>query len=79
MLLRLTPKTVLNLRVTARKQGKTISEVAEERLVVAWLHRHLQFGPILDPSRVRVPLLQAKVVRHVAFEVVSVRPSSQEG
>ena len=35
VLLRLTPKTVRNLRATARKQGRTISEVAEERLVVA--------------------------------------------
>ncbi|MBL9219014.1 MAG: hypothetical protein JNG82_11035 [Opitutaceae bacterium] len=35
VLLRLTPKTVRNLRAAARKQGKTISEVAEERLVVA--------------------------------------------
>jgi hypothetical protein len=35
VLLRLTPKTLRNLRATALKQGKTISEVAEERLVVA--------------------------------------------
>lgn len=32
VLLRLTPKTVRNLRAAARKQGKTISDVAEERL-----------------------------------------------
>lgn len=35
VLLRLTPKTVRNLRATARKQGKTISEIAEARLVRA--------------------------------------------
>lgn len=35
VLLRLTPKTVRSLRAAARKQGKTLSEVAEERLVVA--------------------------------------------
>jgi hypothetical protein len=35
VLLRLTPKTIRSLRAAARKQGKTISEVAEERLVVA--------------------------------------------
>jgi len=35
VLLRLTPKTVRSLRAAARKQGKSISEVAEERLVVA--------------------------------------------
>lgn len=35
VLLRLKPKTVRSLRAAARKQGKTISEVAEERLVVA--------------------------------------------
>ena len=35
VLLRLTPKTVRSLRATARKQGKTISEVAEARLVLA--------------------------------------------
>ena len=35
VLLRLTPKTLRSLRSAARKQGKTISEVAEERLVVA--------------------------------------------
>ena len=34
VLLRLTPKTVRSLRATARKQGKTISEVAEARLVL---------------------------------------------
>jgi hypothetical protein len=32
VLLRLTPKTVRQLRVTARKQGKTVSDLAEERL-----------------------------------------------
>ncbi|HKB57978.1 MAG TPA: hypothetical protein VKC51_10345 [Lacunisphaera sp.] len=35
VLLRLTPKTVRRLRAAARKQGKTISEVAEQRLVTA--------------------------------------------
>jgi hypothetical protein len=35
VLLRLTPKTVRNLRAAARKQGKSISEVAEARLVSA--------------------------------------------
>lgn len=35
VLLRLTPKTVRRLRAAARKQGKTISEVAEARLVLA--------------------------------------------
>jgi len=35
VLLRLSPKTVRNLRATARKQGKTISEIAEARLVSA--------------------------------------------
>ena len=35
ILLRLTPKTVRRLRAAARKQGKTISEIAEERLVVS--------------------------------------------
>ena len=35
VLLRLTPKTVRSLRAAARKQGKSISEVAEERLAVA--------------------------------------------
>jgi len=35
VLLRLTPKTIRALRAAARKQGKTISEIAEERLVVA--------------------------------------------
>ena len=33
VLLRLTPKTVRSLRAAARKQGKTISDIAEERLV----------------------------------------------
>ena len=35
VLLRLTPKTVRNLRATARKQGKTVSDLAEERLALA--------------------------------------------
>ncbi len=35
VLLRLTPKTLRALRAAARKQGKTISDIAEERLVVA--------------------------------------------
>ena len=35
VLLRLTPKTVRSLRAAARKQGKSISEVAEARLVLA--------------------------------------------
>lgn len=35
VLLRLTPKTVRSLRASARKEGKTISEVAEARLVLA--------------------------------------------
>ena len=35
VLLRLSPKTVRELRAAARKQGKTISEVAEARLVSA--------------------------------------------
>ena len=35
VLLRLSPKTIRHLRATARKQGKTISEVAEARLVSA--------------------------------------------
>lgn len=35
VLLRLKPKTVRRLRAAARKQGKSISEIAEERLVVA--------------------------------------------
>lgn len=35
VLLRLTPKTIRSLRAAARKQGKTISDIAEERLVVA--------------------------------------------
>ena len=35
VLLRLTPKTVRSLRAAARLQGKTISEVAEARLVLA--------------------------------------------
>ncbi len=32
VLLRLTPKTVVRLRAAARKQGKTVSDLAEERL-----------------------------------------------
>ncbi len=35
VLFRLTPKTVRRLRATARKQGKTISDLAEERLAIA--------------------------------------------
>lgn len=35
VLLRLTPKTIRSLRTAARKQGKTISEVAEARLAIA--------------------------------------------
>ena len=35
VLLRLTPKTLRRLRAAARKQGKTISEIAEARLVSA--------------------------------------------
>ncbi len=35
VLLRLTPKTIRALRAAARKKGKTISDIAEERLVVA--------------------------------------------
>lgn len=35
VLLRLTPKTVRSLRAAARQQGKSISEVAEARLVPA--------------------------------------------
>jgi hypothetical protein len=35
VLLRLTPKTVRNLRAAARKQGKSLSEVAEARLTLA--------------------------------------------
>ncbi|SDS17235.1 hypothetical protein [Opitutus sp. GAS368] len=35
VLLRLTPKTLRRLRAAARKQGKSISEVAEARLVLA--------------------------------------------
>lgn len=35
VLLRLTPKTIRSLRTAARKQGKTISDIAEERLVLA--------------------------------------------
>jgi len=35
VLLRLSPKTVRSLRAAARKQGKSISEVAEARLVSA--------------------------------------------
>ena len=34
VLLRLSPKTVRSLRATARKQGKTISDLAEERLAL---------------------------------------------
>ncbi len=36
VLLRLTPKTIRGLRAAARKQGKTISDIAEERLVVGY-------------------------------------------
>jgi hypothetical protein len=32
VLLRLTPKTVRSLRAAARKQGQTISDIAEQRL-----------------------------------------------
>lgn len=35
VLLRLTPKTVRRLRAAARKQGKTISDIAEARLMTA--------------------------------------------
>lgn len=35
VLLRLTPKTVRSLRAAARMQGKSISEIAEARLVLA--------------------------------------------
>ena len=35
VLLRLTPKTVRSLRAAARKQGKSISDIAEARLVLA--------------------------------------------
>ena len=35
MLLRLTPRTVRQLRAIARKQGKTVSDVVEERLALA--------------------------------------------
>jgi hypothetical protein len=35
VLLRLTPKTLRSLRAAARKQGKSISEVAEVRLTLA--------------------------------------------
>ena len=35
VLLRLSPKTVRNLRATARTQGKTISDLAEEKLALA--------------------------------------------
>jgi len=35
VLLRLTPKTVRRLRATALKQGKTVSDLAEERLALA--------------------------------------------
>lgn len=34
VLLRLTPKTVRSLRATAKKQGKSLSDVVEERLAV---------------------------------------------
>ena len=34
VLLRLTPGTVRQLRATAKKQGKTLSDLAEERLAV---------------------------------------------
>ena len=34
VLLRLTPKTVRNLHATARKQGKTVSDLVEERLAL---------------------------------------------
>lgn len=32
VMLRLTPKTIRQLRTTARKQGKTLSDLAEKRL-----------------------------------------------
>lgn len=35
VLLRLTPKTLRRLRTTARKQGKTVSDLAEEKLARA--------------------------------------------
>jgi hypothetical protein len=35
VLLRLTPKTLRSLRAAARKEGKSISEIAEARLVSA--------------------------------------------
>lgn len=35
LLLRLSPKTVRQLRASARKQGKTLSDLAEERLAMA--------------------------------------------
>ena len=35
VLLRLTPKTLRSLRAAARKEGKSISEIAEARLVPA--------------------------------------------
>ncbi len=35
VLLRLTPQTVRQLRTAARKQGKTVSDLAEERLALA--------------------------------------------
>ncbi len=47
VLLRLTPKTIRNLRAAARNQGKTISEIAEERLVVASPY-HFPVAPIAD-------------------------------
>ncbi|MDD2763216.1 MAG: hypothetical protein PHE83_04475 [Opitutaceae bacterium] len=34
VMLRLTPGTIRQLRATARKQGKTLSDLAEERLAV---------------------------------------------
>lgn len=36
VLLRLTPKTVRKLRAAARKQGTTLSELAEQRLAAVW-------------------------------------------
>lgn len=35
VLLRLTPKTIRSLRATAKTQGKTISDLAEEHLALA--------------------------------------------
>lgn len=35
VLLRLTPKTVRHLRAAARKQGKTVSDLAEEKLAAS--------------------------------------------